>query len=195
MGWLKRLLDLKDLKTLNLPPVRLQLTVRSQQLKLATESVPRADGLSGEYDQSGLAKRVALAFEDPQLDDIDSLRRSNRQCCGGNRAPSQEILNTMISVARGVNGATDVDTDQVAIGWTVLLVHTGLKTPSLDKLLPTLCWKPVESFLSTKHRHRVSSEGVGKTELLVSVRYLSLKLPDSLVLDIHHGDSVLHYLG
>jgi len=34
MGWLKRLFDLKDLKTLNLPPVRLQLTVRSQQLKL-----------------------------------------------------------------------------------------------------------------------------------------------------------------
>jgi len=39
-------------------------------------------GLSGEYDQSGLAKRVALAFDDPQLDDIDTLRRSNRQCCG-----------------------------------------------------------------------------------------------------------------
>ncbi|MEM9162075.1 MAG: phospholipid-binding protein, partial [Cyanobacteria bacterium P01_F01_bin.4] len=31
-------------------------------------------GLTGEYDESGLAKRVALAFdEDAQLDDVDTL--------------------------------------------------------------------------------------------------------------------------
>jgi len=60
MGWLKRLFDLKDLKTLNLP-VRLQLTVRSQQLKLLPllSQFPERMGLSGEYDQSGLAKRVS----------------------------------------------------------------------------------------------------------------------------------------
>ena len=76
-------------------------------------------GLSGEYDQSGLAKRVALAFdEDNQLDDIEGLwvaQTSSTVVLKGS-VPSQDILNKMVSVAQGVNGATNVDTSQVSVG-------------------------------------------------------------------------------
>jgi hypothetical protein len=43
--------------------------------EFTTESVPpERQGLNGEYDQNGLAKRVALAFdEDGRFDEIDSL--------------------------------------------------------------------------------------------------------------------------
>jgi osmotically-inducible protein OsmY len=76
-------------------------------------------GLSGEYDQSGLAKRVALAFdEDPQLDDVNTLwvAQTGSTVVLKGKVPSQEILNKMISVARSVHGTTDVDTNQATIG-------------------------------------------------------------------------------
>jgi len=59
-------------------------------------------GLSGN-DQSGLAKRVALAFdEDPQLDDIDTLcTQTGSVVVLKGRAPSQNS-SKMISAARGL---------------------------------------------------------------------------------------------
>lgn len=122
MGWLKRLFGLE--KPQNTQSASSQAPAYSPQpaaqAPAATESIPpERMGLSGEYDQSGLAKRVALAFdEDPQLDDIDTLyvAQTGSVVVLKGRAPSQEILNKMISAARGVNGATDVDTDQVTIG-------------------------------------------------------------------------------
>ncbi len=80
---------------------------------------PERVGLNGEYDQSGLAKRVALAFDqDPALDDIATLYVAQT---GGTvvlkgQVPSQEILSQMVSVARSVEGATGVETNQVTIG-------------------------------------------------------------------------------
>ena len=80
---------------------------------------PERVGLSGEYDQSGLAKRVAAAFDDDaQLDDVNTLYVAQT---GGTvvlkgSVPSQEVLNKMVSVAKGVSGATGVTTDQVTIG-------------------------------------------------------------------------------
>jgi osmotically-inducible protein OsmY len=76
-------------------------------------------GLNGEYDQSGLAKRVALAFDqDNQLDDIDTLwvAQTGSTVVLKGKVPSQDILNKMVSVARSVNGAAAVDTSQVTIG-------------------------------------------------------------------------------
>lgn len=76
-------------------------------------------GLNGEYDQSGLAKRVALAFDqNAQLANVDSVYVAQT---GGTvvlkgKAPSQAILDQLESVARGVNGATAVDSSQVTIG-------------------------------------------------------------------------------
>jgi len=76
-------------------------------------------GLNGEYDQSGLAKRVALAFdEDPGLDDIDTLyvAQTGTTVVLKGKVPNQQLLSKMVSVARGVNGATAVDTSQVTVG-------------------------------------------------------------------------------
>jgi osmotically-inducible protein OsmY len=116
MGWLKRLFGLEK-------PQKAQTQNVQQpaaQAPAAIESIPpERIGLSGEYDQSGLAKRVALAFDDePQLDDIDTLyvAQTGSTVVLKGKVPSQEILNRMVSVARSVNGATGVQTDQVTIG-------------------------------------------------------------------------------
>jgi len=84
------------------------------------ESIPDYRvGLTGEYDESGLAKRVALAFdEDSQLDDIDTLwvaQLSGTVVLKG-KVPSQSILDKMVKVARDVDGADAVDTKQVEVG-------------------------------------------------------------------------------
>ncbi|MFB2898018.1 BON domain-containing protein [Aerosakkonemataceae cyanobacterium BLCC-F50] len=114
MGWLKRLFGLEK------PHNPEQAVQGNATTATATESIaPERVGLNGEYDQSGLAKRVALAFDqDPQLDDIDTLYVAQT---GGTvvlkgKVPNQQILNKMISVARQVNGATAVETNQVTIG-------------------------------------------------------------------------------
>ncbi|EKU97298.1 putative phospholipid-binding protein, BON family [Leptolyngbya sp. PCC 7375] len=76
-------------------------------------------GLTGEFDESGLAKRVTLAFdEDSQLDDVETLwvaQLSSKVVLKG-KVPSQAILDKMIAVAKDVDGATAVDTSQVDIG-------------------------------------------------------------------------------
>ena len=83
------------------------------------EVPPERLGLSGEYDQSGLAKRVALAFdEDSSVTDVDTLWVAQ---AGGSvvlkgSVPSQEILDRMVELASGVSGATDVAIDQVTVG-------------------------------------------------------------------------------
>ena len=122
MGWLKRLFGLEKPQNTQSAssPAPAYSPQPTAQAPAATESIPpERMGLSGEYDQSGLAKRVALAFdEDPQLDDIDTLyvAQTGSVVVLKGKAPSQQILNKMISAARGVNGATDVDADQVTIG-------------------------------------------------------------------------------
>jgi osmotically-inducible protein OsmY len=76
-------------------------------------------GLNGVFDQSGLAKRVALAFDqDQSLDDVDTLyvAQTGSTVVLKGKVPSQDILNKMVSAARNVNGATSVETEQVTIG-------------------------------------------------------------------------------
>ncbi len=118
MGWLKRLFGLE--KPQNAPTAARSAPAAASVPTAATESIPpERMGLSGEYDQSGLAKRVALAFdEDSNLDDIDTLyvAQTGSTVVLKGTVPSQEILNKMVSVARGVNGATGVQTDQVTVG-------------------------------------------------------------------------------
>ncbi|MBT9310587.1 BON domain-containing protein [Leptothoe kymatousa] len=86
----------------------------------AEEDIPLCKiGLTGEFDESGLAKRVTLAFdEDSQLDDVETLwvaQLSSKVVLKG-KVPSQGILDKMVTVAKGVDGATAVDTSQVEIG-------------------------------------------------------------------------------
>lgn len=114
MGWLKRLFGLEK------PKDPQQAVQGNATTATATESIaPERVGLNGEYDQSGLAKRVALAFDqDPQLDDINTLyvAQTGSTVVLKGKVPSQQILNKMTSVARQVNGATAVETNQVTIG-------------------------------------------------------------------------------
>ena len=86
----------------------------------STEDVPDYKvGVDGDFDESGLAKRVALAFdEDSQLDDIDTLwvaQLSGTVVLKG-KVPSQDILDKMVKVAKGVDGTDAVDTKQVEVG-------------------------------------------------------------------------------
>ncbi len=118
MGWLQRLFgqEKPEDAQVNPEPAASQDTGEST----ATESVPpERQGLNGEYDQNGLAKRVALAFdEDGRFDDIDSLYVAQT---GGTvvlkgEVPSQETLDELVEIAKGVSGATDVSSDQVTVG-------------------------------------------------------------------------------
>ncbi|MFN6566945.1 BON domain-containing protein [Dendronalium sp. ChiSLP03b] len=122
MGWLKRLFGLEKPQNaqVNPAPQPVPQAASTEAVSTATQSIPPERlGLNGEYDQSGMAKRVALAFDqDQQLDDINTLwvAQTGSTVVLKGQVPSQEILNKMISVARSVNGATDVDTNQVTIG-------------------------------------------------------------------------------
>jgi osmotically-inducible protein OsmY len=123
MGWLKRLFGMEKPENAQVnptPEVVQQQETPTAAAPTATQSIaPERVGLNGEYDQSGLAKRVALAFDqDAQLDDIDTLwvAQTSATVVLKGKVPSQDILNKMASVARSVNGAAAVDTSQVTIG-------------------------------------------------------------------------------
>jgi osmotically-inducible protein OsmY len=122
MSWLKRLFGLEKPQNaqINPAPQAVPQAATTNAAPTATQSIPpERIGLNGEYDQSGLAKRVALAFDqDQQLDDVDTLwvAQTGGTVVLKGKVPSQVILNKMVSVARSVNGATEVDTTQVSIG-------------------------------------------------------------------------------
>jgi len=85
----------------------------------AEEISPERVGLNGEYDQSGLAKRVALAFDqDPMVADVDHVyvAQLGTTVVLKGQAPSQEILNKLVEIANNVNGASAVDAAQVQVG-------------------------------------------------------------------------------
>lgn len=112
MGWLSRLFP-GSKKPASKPAVR---NVKNDQ----GETVPpERVGLNGEYDQSGLAKRVAAAFDDDsQLDDIDTLwvAQTGSTVVLKGKVPNQNFLNRAVSVAKQVDGASRVDTDEVTVG-------------------------------------------------------------------------------
>jgi osmotically-inducible protein OsmY len=120
MGWLKRLFGLEKPQNAQVNPTPQQVQQQTSATPAATQQIaPERMGLNGEYDQSGLAKRVALAFDqDQQLTDIETLwvAQTGSTVVLKGKVPSQDILNQMVSVARSVNGATSVDTSQVTIG-------------------------------------------------------------------------------
>jgi osmotically-inducible protein OsmY len=122
MGWLKRLFGMEKPQNaeVNPAPQAVQAAQQTASTPTAIQSIPpERVGLNGEYDQSGLAKRVALAFDqDAQLDDINTLwvAQTGGTVVLKGQVPSQDILSKMVSVARSVNGADAVDTSQVTVG-------------------------------------------------------------------------------
>lgn len=118
MGWLQRLFGINKPKG-GAPAASAPAAAPAQTGGAQQQVPPERMGLNGEYDQSGLAKRVALAFdEDAGLDDIDTLyvAQTGTTVVLKGKVPDQQILSKMVSVARGVNGATAVDTSQVTVG-------------------------------------------------------------------------------
>ena len=118
MGWLQRLFGMgkpQNAQVNATPSASYQAPAGADSNQVSPERV----GLNGEYDQSGLAKRVALAFDqDPNLGDIDTLwvAQTGSTVVLKGKAPDQQILNQMVSIAKSVDGATNVDTNQVTIG-------------------------------------------------------------------------------
>lgn len=116
MAWLQRLFGLEKPADAQVNPDTTLVADNSSE----GETIPiERVGLSGEYDQSGLAKRVALAFdEDSRFDDINSLyvAQLGTTVVLKGQVPSQDILDQLVEIARVVNGATDVVTDEVTVG-------------------------------------------------------------------------------
>jgi osmotically-inducible protein OsmY len=120
MGWLQRIFGMGKPKDAQVNPQPAPQTTAQAPAGTSTETTPpERVGLNGEYDQSGLAKRVALAFdEDPNLADEERLwvAQTGGTVVLKGQVSDQATLNSMVNVARGVNGCTDVDTSQVTVG-------------------------------------------------------------------------------
>jgi osmotically-inducible protein OsmY len=107
MGFLQRMFGQEK-------PAEAAATTPTEGEAIAPERV----GLNGEYDESGLAKRVALAFdESSELADENNLwvaQTSGTVVLKGT-VSSQDVLNSMIEIANSVNGSTSVDSSQVTV--------------------------------------------------------------------------------
>jgi hypothetical protein len=121
MGWLQRIFGMEKPEgaQVNPEPAPAPQETPSEMATPVEAIPPERLGLHGEYDQSGLAKRVTLAFdEDPELTDVEGLWVA--QLTGlvvlQGKVPNQEILDRMVMVASKVNGATGVKTDEVTVG-------------------------------------------------------------------------------
>src|SRR4028119_1019794 len=127
MGWLKRLFGLEKLENqetvdapaYQAPVAEAQSQAQSQPAAGAQPIPPERMGLNGEYDQSGLAKRVAQAFDaNPDVADIETVyvAQHGTTVVLKGTVPSQEIVNRLVTIAKGVKGATGVETNQVTVG-------------------------------------------------------------------------------
>jgi osmotically-inducible protein OsmY len=112
MGWLDRLFGHHDAQA----PAQgqPQATPATAQATIPPERV----GLNGEYDQSGLAKRVAKAFDEAKLQDHQTvwIAQTGTTVVLKGKCPDQDLLNKMVAIAKTVKGAGAVETNQVTIG-------------------------------------------------------------------------------
>jgi hypothetical protein len=113
MGWFERLFGAEPLPE---PPT-------PEAVEAASESIPSIPaakiGPDGYFDESGLAKRVVLAFDnDHEVADIDTVwvaQLSSVVVLQG-KVPSREILDKLVAIAQIQDGATGVNTEDVTIG-------------------------------------------------------------------------------
>lgn len=114
MGWLDRLFGHKDAQ-----PAAAQQQAPAQAPQTAQATIPpERVGLNGEYDQSGLAKRVAKAFDEADFQDHQTvwIAQTGTTVVLKGKCESQELLNKMVATAKTVKGAGAVETNQVTIG-------------------------------------------------------------------------------
>lgn len=113
MGWLQRLFGMEKPADAQVDPAPVETAPDGGEIS------PERVGLSGEYDQSGLAKRVALAFDqDSNLADEERLwvAQTGGTVVLKGEVSDQASLDQMVSIAQGVSGCTNVDTSQVTVG-------------------------------------------------------------------------------
>lgn len=79
---------------------------------------PEYMGIEGEYDVNGLAKRVAIAFDqDPMAADVETItiEQNGSSICLKGFVPKRELLDRLVEIAAKVDGTKAVDTTQVII--------------------------------------------------------------------------------
>jgi osmotically-inducible protein OsmY len=112
MGWFNRIFGKKD------EAAQAAATEAAPADVPAGEIPPERVGPDGAYDQSGLAKRVAMAFDqDSMVADLDRVwvAQTGSQVVLKGEVPSSDHLNRLVEIANNVNGASAVDTQQVQI--------------------------------------------------------------------------------
>lgn len=79
---------------------------------------PERVGLEGEYDHSGLAKRVSLrfsqSFEPSEIENLRIIQRGAVVVLLG-KVSNRRLLSRMISVALGTSGAVDVEINGISV--------------------------------------------------------------------------------
>ncbi|MBW4492921.1 MAG: phospholipid-binding protein [Oscillatoria princeps RMCB-10] len=121
MGWLQRLFGVEKPKTEGSAAVEQPAPAWAQTLSATCTALipPERVGLNGEYDPSGLAKRVVLAFErDAEVEDIKGIcvAQLGSTVVLAGRVANQQILTQLVAIASRVSGATGVQTERVTIG-------------------------------------------------------------------------------
>ena len=122
MGWLSRMFGKESAESQWADAVgqaRARADAAREQSRGDNPDVPiERQGLNGEYDQSGMAKRVAAALDDcPDIDDVDTLwvaQTGNTIVLKGS-APDQGTLDLVVEIAQGVDGVSGVDTSKVKV--------------------------------------------------------------------------------
>ena len=105
MGFLSKLFGKKEEeKAAATPRVAVQRTATAKSIP------PEKVGLDGEFDESGLAKRVAQAFDDAGLSDDVGLwvAQTGSTVVLKYNPDAEGILNRAKQIAQGVDGATAV---------------------------------------------------------------------------------------
>jgi hypothetical protein len=115
MGWLDRLFGHHDATAAAPAPA----AAPAQTPATATGTIPpERVGLNGEYDQSGLAKRVAKAFDEAGFQDHQTvwIAQTGTTVVLKGKCHDQDLLNKMVAAAKAVKGAGAVETNQVTVG-------------------------------------------------------------------------------
>jgi hypothetical protein len=110
MGWFNRIFGKKDGAEV--------AAADTAPADVPAEVPPERVGPDGNYDQSGLAKRVAMAFDqDSMVADLERVwvAQTGSQVVLKGEVPTSEHLNRLVEIANNVNGASAVSTDQVQV--------------------------------------------------------------------------------
>ena len=119
MGWLQRIFGGQKDEAAAAPESTSESAPEASENSAPAQDIPAERmGLNGEYDQSGLAKRVAAAFDqDSSVADIETVwvAQTGGTVVLKGQAPSQDQLNRLIEIANEQNGAVAVNAEQVTV--------------------------------------------------------------------------------